>query len=163
VNAALFFSSSTRIRHVSETDLADDNISKEENPLFHRDKETHMKIDPNVKPALWGAVGGVVALALVGFWWGGWKTAASARDLVEAGSQKAVVVALAPFCVEKFNAQTDATVKLGELKKLASYEQGSFIEKAGWATFASDKPNSAVARACADALTTAPLKAASAS
>src|SRR5690348_9631950 len=104
-----------------------------------------MNVDPNAKPALWGAVSGAVALALIGFWWGGWKTAASARDLVEAGSEKAVVVALAPFCVEKFNAQTDAMVKLGELKKLASYEQGSFIEKAGWATFASDKPNSDVA------------------
>jgi len=109
-----------------------------------------MKIHPNVKPALWGAVGGAVALALIGFWWGGWTTAASSRDLVEAGSQKAVVIALTPFCVEKFNAQADAPAKLGELKKLASYDQGSFVETAGWATFASDKPNSDVARACAD-------------
>ena len=114
-----------------------------------------MKIDPSVKPALWGAVGGAVALAIVGFAWGGWKTAASARDLVQVGSQKAVVVALAPFCVEKFNAEKDASVKLDELKKLASYQQGDFIEKAGWATFGADKPNSAVARACADALTAA--------
>ena len=122
-----------------------------------------MKIDPNVKPALWGAVGGAVALAIVGFSWGGWKTAASTRDLVDAGSQKAVIVALAPLCVEKFNAQSDAAAKLGELKKLASYEQGSFVETAGSATFGSDKPNSDVARACADALTTAPAKAASTS
>src|ERR1700694_6243992 len=122
-----------------------------------------MNIPAEVKPALWGAVAGAVALALVGFWWGGWKTAASARDLVEAGSQKAIVVALAPFCVEKFNAQTDAVAKLGELKKLASYEQGSFVEKAGWATFWSEKVNSDVARACANALTTAPAKAASTS
>jgi len=122
-----------------------------------------MNIPAEVKPALWGAVAGAVALALVGFWWGGWKTAASARDLVEAGSQKAVVVALAPFCVAKFNAQADAPAKLGELKKLATYEQGSFVETAGWATFGSDKPNSDVARACADALTTAPAKAASTS
>jgi len=120
-----------------------------------------MKMDQNIKPALWGAVGGAVALALVGFGWGGWKTAASARDLVEAGSQKAVIVAMAPFCVEKFNAQADAPAKLGELKKLASYEQGSFVEKAGWATFGSDKPNADVARACADALLSAPGKAAS--
>jgi hypothetical protein len=122
-----------------------------------------MKIDPNVKPALWGAVGGAVALAIVGFSWGGWKTAASTRDLVDAGSQKAVIVALAPLCVEKFNAQSDAAAKLGELKKLASYDQGSFVEKAGWATLGSDKPNSDVARACADALTAVPAKAASAS
>src|SRR5579871_3685803 len=120
-----------------------------------------MKINSNVKPALWGAVGGAVALAIVGFSWGGWKTSASTRDLVEAGSQKAVIVALAPFCVEKFNAQADAATKLGELKKLASYEQGTFVEKAGWATFGSDKPNSDVARACAEALLSVPGKAAS--
>ena len=122
-----------------------------------------MRMNSNVKPALWGAVGGVVALALVGFAWGGWKTAASARDMVEAGSQKAVVLALAPFCVEKFNAQADAAARLVELKNLPGYNQGSFVEKAGWATFGSDKPNSAVARACANALTTAPAKSASSS
>ena len=122
-----------------------------------------MRMNSNVKPALWGAVGGVVAVALVGFTWGGWKTAASARDLVEAGSQKAVVLALAPFCVEKFNAQADAAARLVELKGLPGYSQGSFVEKAGWATFGSDKPNSAVARACATALTTAPAKSASSS
>ena len=122
-----------------------------------------MQMNSNVKPALWGAVGGVVALAIVGFWWGGWKTAASAREMVDASSQNAVVLALAPFCVEKFNAQADPAARLDELKKLAGYEQGTFVEKAGWATFGTDKPNSAVARACANALTTAPAKSASAS
>jgi hypothetical protein len=122
-----------------------------------------MNINSNVKPAMWGAVGGAVALAIVGFSWGGWKTAASTRDLVEAGSEKAVVLALAPLCVEKFNAQADAVAKRGELKKLASYEQGSFVEKAGWATFGGDKPNSDVARACADTLVSAPGDAAPAS
>jgi hypothetical protein len=120
-----------------------------------------MKIGPNVKPALWGAVGGAIALVLVGFWWGGWKTAASARDMVETSSEKAVVLALAPFCVDKFNGQSDAAARLDDLKKLAGYEQGSFIEKAGWATFGGEKPNAAVARACANALTTVPGKSAS--
>ena len=120
-----------------------------------------MKINPNVKPALWGAVSGAIVLVLVGFWWGGWKTASSARDMVETSSEKAVVLALAPFCVDKFNGQADAAAVLDELKKLAGYEQGSFIEKAGWATFGSEKPNAAVARACANALTTVPGKSAS--
>ncbi len=120
-------------------------------------------MNPNVKPALWGAVGGAVALIVVGFWWGGWKTAASARDMVATASQDAVVLALTPICVEKFNAQIDVAVRLDELKKIASYEQGSFVEKAGWATFGTDKPNSAVARACANELVTAPAKSASTS
>ena len=122
-----------------------------------------MNMNPNIKPALWGAVGGAVAIAIVGFSWGGWKTASSANAMVDTGSQKAVVLALTPFCVEKFNAQADAVARLDELKKLPGYNQGSFVEEAGWATFGSDKPNSAVARACANALTSAAGKSASAS
>ena len=122
-----------------------------------------MKMNSNIKPALWGAVGGAVAIALVGFAWGGWKTASSASAMVDTGSQKAVVLALTPFCVEKFNAQADAVARLDELKKLPGYNQGSFVEKAGWATFEGDKPNSAVARACANAPISAASKSASAS
>ncbi len=122
-----------------------------------------MKMNPNIKPALWGAVGGAVAIAIVGFTWGGWKTASSASAMVDTGSQKAVVLALTPFCVEKFNAQADAVARLDELKNLPGYNQVSFVEKSGWATFGSDKPNSAVARACANALTSVASKSASAS
>ena len=40
-----------------------------------------------------------------------------------------------------------------ELKKVSSYQQGSFIEKGGWATLpGSDTANSSVARACAEML-----------
>jgi len=121
-------------------------------------KENVMKMHPNVKPILWGVAGGAVALGLIGFSWGGWKTPALVRDMMENSSRKAVIVALTPFCVEKFQLQTDAPAILGELKKLASYDQGAFVEKAGWATFGRGKPNSNVARACADALISAPPK-----
>jgi len=42
-----------------------------------------------------------------------------------------------------------------ELKKVSTYQQGSFIEKGGWATLpGSDNANSAVARQCAEMLST---------
>jgi hypothetical protein len=46
----------------------------------------------------------------------------------------ALVSALSPICVDKFQHSVDAASNLIELKKVNSWEQGSFIEKGGWAT-----------------------------
>jgi len=56
-----------------------------------------------------------------------------ANERVEA----ATVTALMPVCVARFEAQADAATKLTELKKAASWDQRSFIEKGGWATMPS--------------------------
>ena len=53
-----------------------------------------MQMRAEVKPALWGAVGGAVVLAIIGFGWGGWMTASSARDMVKKNSDGAVVAAI---------------------------------------------------------------------
>ena len=38
-----------------------------------------MKFPQNTKPVLWGAASGALALAIVGFAWGGWMTSSTAR------------------------------------------------------------------------------------
>jgi hypothetical protein len=107
-----------------------------------------------VKPALWGAAAGAVALAIVGFSWGGWVTGGTAETLAKNSAATAVVAALTPICVEKFRQAADASANLAEMKKATySWEQGRFVEKGGWATMpGSTEPNSAVARACAETL-----------
>jgi pimeloyl-ACP methyl ester carboxylesterase len=113
-----------------------------------------MQFPSELKPALWGAVGGAIALAIVGFSWGGWMTSSAAAKLADARADAAVVVALTPICVAKFRADTDATTKLAALKALsASWEQGNFIEKGGWATRdGATSPDYQLARACAEKL-----------
>jgi hypothetical protein len=112
-----------------------------------------MKMPVELKPALWGAVAGAVALALVGFTWGGWVTGAKARGMVKTDSEAAVVAALAPICAQQFRAGSEATVKLDELKKLASYEQAPYIEKGGWATMpGATEVLAGVGRGCASIL-----------
>ncbi len=112
-----------------------------------------MQIRAEVKPALWGAVGGAIALAVIGFGWGGWVTSASARDLVKKNSDSAVVDALTGICVTQFHLQTDASLKLDELKKLPSYEQGTYVDKGGWAKMpGSEAAVSGVATNCATKL-----------
>jgi hypothetical protein len=107
-----------------------------------------------VTPALWGAAGGAIALAIVGFTWGGWVTGGNAEKLAKSQAETALVAALSPFCVEKFRQDAGAPANLAEMKKITySWEQSRFVEKGGWATTpGSTEPNSAVAKACAETL-----------
>ena len=109
-----------------------------------------MKIHPSVKPALWGMAGGAVAIAIIGFTWGGWVTGGSAPRSADNRASSAVVAALAPICLAQFQEKSDSVMQLAELKKIGSYEQRSFVEKAGWATMpGSATPTEGVAQACA--------------
>jgi hypothetical protein len=107
-----------------------------------------------VRSVLWGAAAGAIALAIVGFNWGGWVTAGTAETLAKSRAATAVVAALTPICVEKFRQAADASANLAEMKKAAYvWDQSKFVEKGGWATMpGSTEPNSAVARTCAESL-----------
>ncbi len=114
-----------------------------------------MKIPIETKPALWGIAGGAIALAIVGFTWGGWVTGGKAETDATQRANAAVVVALAPVCVEKFQGSADVVANLAALKKVDSWSQGDFVEKGGWATVTGSKSSenvSAVAKACASLL-----------
>jgi hypothetical protein len=113
-----------------------------------------MKISPNVKPALWGAAGGAVALAILGFTWGGWVTSSSATAMAEDHANTEIAKVLAPICFLQFQQQPDAATKMVELKGITgSYQQTSFVEKSGAATMpGSDKTLRGVGQACAELL-----------
>jgi hypothetical protein len=115
-----------------------------------------MKIPIETKPALWGAVGGAIALAILGFSWGGWVTGGRADAEAMHRANMAVVGALTPVCVEKFQRAPDVSANLAALKKVDAWQQGDFVEKGGWATVQGSKSSehvSAVAKACAQSLT----------
>jgi hypothetical protein len=102
---------------------------------------------------LQGAAAGAIATLVIGFYWGGWVTGGNAKEMVLRSTTSAVVTALSPICVDKFQQTAGAAANMVELKKVSSYQQGSFIEKGGWATLpGNDSANSAVARACAEML-----------
>ena len=111
-----------------------------------------MKIPVETKPALWGVAGGAIALAIAGFTWGGWMTAGKAEAEASTRSKAAVVAALAPLCVERFQRGAEGPANLVALKKAEPWAQGEFVEKGGWATVPGANPPdqvSAVAKACA--------------
>src|SRR5438105_8065836 len=106
-----------------------------------------MKIHPGVKPAVWGAVVGAVAFTVVGFSSLGWTLGSTAERMATQRAEAAVVAALVPVCVEKFQQQTDGAAKLVAFNKVSSsWDRRSFIEKGGGATMpGSSTPDSAVA------------------
>jgi alpha/beta superfamily hydrolase len=66
---------------------------------------------------LWGAAAGAVALAIVGFTWGGWYTSKGAAQKAEA----AVIVALIPACVKDVMADPAAAAEL-QVKRTADFD-----------------------------------------
>ena len=116
-----------------------------------------MKLSSKIESMLWGAVGGAAALAIVGFTFGGWLTAGKAKEMAQLQTDKAVTAALSPICVDKFRHAKNADENLGKLNAINySWEKGTYVSAGGWATMPGNvEPNSAVAQACAEVLSTA--------
>jgi hypothetical protein len=113
-----------------------------------------MHVPQWMKPGMWGAVIGAVAIMIIGFAWWGWTLSSTAEQMATERVKAAVVALVTPFCVERFMQQPDAMAKLVEFQHTAAWRQTEFIEKGGWATApGSTTPHAAVAKACADQLT----------
>lgn len=118
-----------------------------------------MEVPAQVKPAIWGAIGGAIAIVALGFSWGGWQTAGAVDRIAKDQSEKKVIAALAPFCVERFLKSADAAQSADLLKLTTSYERGSFLEKGGWTGLPDAKEsNWGVGRACGELLAAAVKK-----
>jgi hypothetical protein len=112
-----------------------------------------MKTDM-IKSSVYGAFGGAVALAIVGFGWGGWVTGGSAELTAKTSSENAVVAALAPICAAQFQKAPDAAAQQAVLVTKGSWEQKKLVEAAGWAHMpGSTEVAAGVANACANLIT----------
>jgi hypothetical protein len=93
-----------------------------------------MKLPAATKPALWGAVGGALAMTIFGFAVLGWHGARGAREMAANGARDAVTAALVPFCVAKAQGDADPA-KLAKLKaETSSYSRSELVRSAGWST-----------------------------
>ena len=109
---------------------------------------------PSLTRLLQGAFVGFVATAVIGFNWGGWTLGSTAKQMAQKDTSAALVAVLAPMCAEKFRSSSDAAAKMAEFKKVSLWQQDSFIQKGGWATFPGmSSPDLAIAEACAKMLT----------
>jgi hypothetical protein len=113
-----------------------------------------MKIPASTEPFLFGAAAGAIALAVVGFNWGGWVTSATAAERASARLEQAKVELLAPICVARFQKDAAAKASLAALMALDRWDQSDYVSKGGWATMpgSTAEPNRDVAEACAKTL-----------
>jgi len=108
---------------------------------------------PSLTRLLQGAALGAVATAIIGFNWGGWMLESTAKQVASTDTSSALVAVLAPMCADKFRSASDAVSNTAEFKKVSSWQQDSFIQKGGWATFPGmSNPDMAIAQACANLL-----------
>ncbi len=106
-----------------------------------------------IKPGLWGAVGGAIVLAIIGFTLGGWVTGGTAQQTADDAAENAVLDRLAPICIEQFNQDSGKDQKLTAMKEGNSWERGNYVEKQGWATMPGEEnPDSRVAERCGNML-----------
>jgi len=101
------------------------------------------------------AIGFALTL-FVGLKWNLLVTTGAAKEMEQRAEKSGTISALASICLYNFRHGAGADEKLVELKKIGYYwDQGTFIEKGGWATSpGAERPNSDVAQACAKLLTT---------
>lgn len=116
-------------------------------------KEKLMDLPSGIKPGIWGIAIGAIGMAIVGFSYLGWTTAATAEKTAQETANTAVVAALVPFCVVKAQADPNAATLTKFQAEQSSYSRSDIVMKAGWATLdGTANGNDALARACADKL-----------
>jgi alpha/beta superfamily hydrolase len=98
-----------------------------------------MRMPKDTKPLIQGALVGAVVCAILGFSWGGWVTGETARKDAAVSAHDATVVALAPFCAERFLAQGDASARMAELAKASIWQRNRVLEKSGFAALPGSK------------------------
>ena len=111
---------------------------------------------PTKTIVFWACMASVVTTMIIGFTWGGWVSAGTARAMAEVTGENAVVKRLAPICVARFNADPGKDQRLHELNEISVWQRSDYVEKQGWATMpGEEKPDSKVADECARLLTLA--------
>ena len=104
-----------------------------------------------LRPGIYGAVGGAVALAVVGFSWGGWVTDGKARQMAADHSRTEVVAALSLICVDQSKRDPQLLERVAAIKSASSWTRGDLVMKNGWATMpGTTEANRQVVIACAD-------------
>jgi len=89
---------------------------------------------PSKTGLFWACAGSVILAVGVGFFWGGWVTGGSARDMAADAASQARQELVAVVCVDRFMTEPDAGVQLTALNAItSSYARAKFVEDGGWA------------------------------
>ena len=112
-----------------------------------------MELPKWTEPALYGAGAGAIALAIIGFNWGGWVTGGTSAEMSKKLSKSAVAEALTPYCLALSISDPSSIDIMKKLNEGTSYNKRGILEKAGWATpLGASEPDRALANSCLNAI-----------
>lgn len=100
-------------------------------------------------PGLYGALGGAIAVSILGFTWGGWTTSSNAETMAQELAASEVTLAMVPVCLNLAAADPERTQKLAALQETSGFALRTAMMETGWATHpGSDAPDRNLADAC---------------
>lgn len=112
-----------------------------------------MLVSARVKPGIWGALAGAIAMTSVGFWGMGWTTSGIAERVAQDRAQTAVTATLVPFCLAKAQQDSDSTRLVKFHADTSWYKRSQLVADSGWATMVGmTSPDYPLAHACASKL-----------
>lgn len=101
------------------------------------------------KPAIYGALGGAIAISILGFTWGGWTTSGNAQEMAQDLAAEEVTLAMVPVCLDNSAADPARAEKLAAIQELSGFGRRNAMLETGWATRpGSDTPDRDLASAC---------------
>ena len=112
-------------------------------------KEWWSQARPTKSVVFWSWIVSIAVTILVGFCWGGWVTAATARKLAQTMAEDALGERLGAICVIQFHQDPEKDQKLEELKKVNRFQRRNYVEDQGWATMpGEDEPDDKATDEC---------------
>ncbi len=109
---------------------------------------------PNwIKPSIYGALGGAIAISIFGFNWGGWVTTGGAQTMAKELAEKEVTLAMVPICLGISEADPERSEKLAALQDLSGAGRRNAMMQTDWAIRpGAESPDRDLATACLAAL-----------
>ncbi len=105
------------------------------------------------KPSIYGALGGAIAISILGFTWGGWTTSGNAQKMAQKLATDEVTLAMVPVCLNMSAADPERVAKLALVQDATTYKRRQALMDTGWATLpGADAPNRDLAEACIEGL-----------
>ena len=102
-----------------------------------------------LKPGIYGALVGAVAVSILGFTWGGWTTAGGAQEMADNFAAEQVTLAMVPVCLGLSKADAERASILATLQEASSFQRRTAMMETGWATMpGTDAPSRDLASAC---------------
>jgi hypothetical protein len=111
-----------------------------------------MKMNDRLNGFVWGICIGAIVAVITGLTMGWIVTGTKSEAMAKKGAEVALVTAMTPICVDRFQRTEGSVDRLATLKKIdASWERRNFIQKGDWAKIGQTS-SFELADACADAL-----------